>query len=41
MRGQVLEWADEHHIPGGVQEVFRCCTEGHGLMGKYWWKADG
>jgi len=19
--------------PGGVQETFRCCTEGHGLMG--------
>lgn len=21
---------------GGVQEPFRCCTEGHGLVGKYW-----
>lgn len=20
-------------IPGGVQETFRCCTEGHGLVG--------
>ena len=20
-------------IPGGVQEVFRCCTEGHGSVG--------
>ena len=20
-------------IPGGVQEAFRCCTEGHGLVG--------
>ena len=19
--------------PGGVQEAFRCCTEGHGLVG--------
>ena len=24
-------------IPGGIQEMFRCCTEGHGLVGKYWW----
>jgi len=24
-------------IPGGVQEMFRCCTEGCGLVGKYWW----
>jgi len=22
--------------PGGVQEEFRCCTEGCGLVGKYW-----
>jgi len=22
-------------IPGGVQETFRCCTKGHGLVGKY------
>lgn len=21
-------------IPGGVQEAFRCCTEGYGLVGK-------
>ena len=20
-------------VPGGVQEVFRCCAEGHGLVG--------
>ena len=20
-------------VPGGVQEMFRCCTEGHGLVG--------
>ena len=20
-------------VPGGVQEAFRCCTEGHGLVG--------
>ena len=20
-------------IPGGVQKTFRCCTEGHGLVG--------
>jgi len=24
-------------IPGGVQETFRCCIKGHGLVGKYWW----
>jgi len=24
-------------IPGGVQETFRCVTEGHGSVGKYWW----
>jgi len=23
-------------VPGDVQEMFRC-TEGHGLVGKYWW----
>jgi len=22
-------------IPGGVQEMFRHCTEGHGLVGEY------
>jgi len=36
-RGQVLEWAvqggDGVTIPRGVQEVFRCCTEGHSLVG--------
>ena len=33
----MLEWAaqggDGVTVPGGVQEVFRCCTEGHGLVG--------
>jgi len=24
-------------ISGDVQEMFRCGTEGHGLVGKYWW----
>ena len=24
---------DEVTNPGGVQETFRCCTEGHGLVG--------
>ena len=24
-------------VPGGVQETFRCCIEGCGLAGKYWW----
>ncbi len=23
-------------IPGGIQQMFRCCTEGHGIMRKYW-----
>ena len=38
---QALEWPAQGGggvtIPGGVQETFRCCTEGHGLVGKYWW----
>ena len=37
--GQALEWAaqegDGVTIPGGVQETFRLCTEGHGLV-NYW-----
>ena len=24
-------------LPGGVQDMFRCCTEACGLVGKYWW----
>jgi len=32
----MLEWAAEGGggvtVPGGVQETFRCCTEGHGLV---------
>ena len=35
--GQELEWAAQGGgrvtIPGGVQETYRCCTEGHGLVG--------
>ena len=35
--GQVLEWALQGGggvaVLGGVQETFRCCTEGHGLLG--------
>ena len=31
-----MEWAVQGGggvtIPGGVQETFRCCTEGHGLV---------
>ena len=22
--------------PGAVQDTFRCCTKGHGIVGKYW-----
>ena len=37
-RDQVLEWAargaDIVTVPGDVQETFRCCTEGCGLVGK-------
>ena len=33
----MLEWAAQGGggvtISGGVQETFRCCTEGHGLVG--------
>ena len=35
-----LEWSvqgGEVTVPGGVQETFRCCTKGHGLVWKYWW----
>jgi len=36
-RGQALEWAAQGGggiaVPKGVQETFRCCTEGHSLMG--------
>ena len=28
-------------VPGGVEETFRCCTEGDGLVGKCWWQVDG
>ena len=38
-----MEWAAQAGsgvtVLGGVQEMFRC-TEGHGLMGKYWWYLD-
>jgi len=37
---QALEWAAQGSagvtVPGSVQEMFRCCTEGYGLVGKYW-----
>ena len=37
LSGQALEWAaqggGEVTVPGGIQGTFRCCTEGHGLMG--------
>ena len=26
---------------GDVQETFRCCTKGHGLVEKYKWKVVG
>lgn len=29
------------HRPGDVREPCRCCAEGCGLVGEYWWKADG
>ena len=32
----MLEWAAQAGggviIPGGIQEMFRCCSEGHGLV---------
>ena len=35
--GQALGWAAQGGggvtAPGGVQETFRCCTEGCGLLG--------
>ena len=38
--GQALEWATQGSggvaIPEGVHEMFRCCTEGQGFVGKYW-----
>ena len=43
--GQVLEWAAQGGggvtVPGGVRETFRCCTEGGGLVEKWWWQVDG
>ena len=37
MSGYVLEQAAQRGRgvtdPGGVQETFRCCTKGHGLVG--------
>jgi len=40
----VLEWAAQGDggvtVPGGIQETFRCCTKGHGLVGNTggrWW----
>ena len=37
MSSQALEWAAQGggavSMPGGVQETFRCCTEGYGLVG--------
>jgi len=27
-------------VPGGVQEIFRPCTEGRGLVGNYWWRGE-
>ena len=36
-RGQALEWAAQGGggitFPGGVQEMFRCCTKRRGLEG--------
>ena len=40
--GNILEGAAQggggNIPPGGVQEPHRCCTKGHGLVGKYRWK---
>jgi len=32
---EVVEWPT--WVPGDIQETFERCTEGHGLVGKYWW----
>ena len=32
-----LPWEVVESFLGGAQEMFICCTEGHGLVGKYWW----
>ena len=34
--GNLLAWSWVI-VPGGVQEMCRCCTKGYGLVGKYWW----
>ena len=31
-RGTAAQGGGGVTIPGGVQEIFRCCTEGHGLV---------
>ena len=33
MLKQVVQRGGGVTVPGGVQETFRCCTEGHGLVG--------
>ena len=33
---QVIQIGGGVIIPGDVQETFRCDTEGHGLVRKYW-----
>ena len=40
-RGEVLKLATrgggQISVPGGFQEIFRCCTKRCSLVGKYWW----
>lgn len=40
-RNVLLQGSDWVTIPGDVQETFRCCTMGHGLVKEYWWQVDG
>lgn len=39
--GQALEQAAQGEVmellSPDVFSMFRCCTKGHGLVGRYWW----
>jgi len=35
--GMAARGGDGVTVPGGVQEMFRCCTDGKWFSVKYWW----
>lgn len=40
MLAQAAEGGDWVTVHEGDQEIFRCSTKEHSLVGKYWWKVD-